>query len=58
MNVFEMIVELRGGLPAKCDFCEEVIPEGQLPIPEEAGAWACQACWDYWEANDGKARPK
>jgi hypothetical protein len=57
MDVFGMIVELRGGLPMNCDFCGEAIPKDQLPVPEEGGAWACRACWDYWEANDGKGRP-
>jgi len=58
MDAYEMIVALRGGLPIHCDFCGEEIPENELPIPEEAGAWACRRCWDYWEAHDGKARPE
>jgi hypothetical protein len=49
MDAFQMIVDLRGGLPAKCDFCQKPYEDGRYPIPEEAGEWTCSECWERWE---------
>jgi hypothetical protein len=45
---FEMIVALRGGLPAVCDFCGQMFTEARYPVTEEAGEWACAECWARW----------
>ncbi len=37
------IADLRGGIPAKCDFCLSDTPQQELH-PEEAGAWICSHC--------------
>lgn len=47
--VFDLIVHLRGGVPEKCDFCDQLYNETRRPIPEEAGLWACTVCWEKWE---------
>jgi len=41
---FNLIVGLRGGLPERCDFCNEPYGRGRYPVPEEAGAWSCSEC--------------
>lgn len=48
--VFDLIVDLRGGgLPERCDFCDQPYIEGtRWPIPEEAGEWTCNECLDRW----------
>ena len=51
------IIDLRGGLPECCDFCQKPYTENRTPVPEEAGQWACIECWDRWEADDA-ARSK
>lgn len=56
MNIVELITDLRGGAPETCDFCGQPF-DARGAIPEEAGDWACYPCWDYWEKNEGKARP-
>jgi hypothetical protein len=48
---FEMIVALRGGLPAACDFCGQPFTASRYPVPEEAGEWACTECWARWNAE-------
>lgn len=46
---FDLIVDLRGGLPEKCDFCgQPFVPKQRWPIPEEAGEWACNECYARW----------
>jgi hypothetical protein len=47
----ELIVELRGGVPLKCDFCNKETTEENLH-PEEAGMWACITCMDRWTRDD------
>lgn len=43
----ELIEAIRGGVPAKCDFCgKETEPE--MLEPEEAGAWVCHECLRRW----------
>lgn len=41
---FDLIVDLRGGLPTHCDYCGKPYGEARYPIPEEAGAWSCSEC--------------
>ena len=49
IDVRQMIIDLRGGIPEKCDFCQQTMPEEKMH-PEEAGMWACIDCIDRWEA--------
>lgn len=52
--VVDLVADLRGGLPGRCDFCKEALdPEDALP--EEGGLWACRACWRKFEEEDRKA---
>ena len=46
--MFNLLVDLRGGLPEKCDFCDETFTEQRYPVPEEAGAWSCSECEADW----------
>ena len=55
-EIFEMIVALRGGIPERCDFCEQPYTDERLPVPEEAGDWACTECWNRWEKQDEELR--
>jgi hypothetical protein len=43
-SMFEFLVDLRGGLPEKCDFCGQPYGAERFPIPEEAGEWSCSEC--------------
>lgn len=45
---FNLIVGLRGGLPERCDFCDQPFTQERYPIPEEGGEWACNACYVRW----------
>lgn len=47
----ELIVALRGGIPAKCDFCEQETAPEKLH-PEEAGDWVCETCLRRWEKEE------
>ena len=49
MNMLELIAELRGGIPDKCDFCDKLFTKENYPTPEECGEWACIECVDRWE---------
>jgi len=51
-DVFNMIVELRGGVPERCDFCGERYTDSRRPTPDEGGEWACTVCWERWEKQD------
>ena len=42
-DVRNLIADLRGGVPEKCDFCQEERSADELH-PEEAGQWICNAC--------------
>ncbi len=55
-EIFKMIVALRGGIPERCDFCEQPYTDERFPVPEEAGDWACTECWDRWEKQDEELR--
>jgi hypothetical protein len=52
---FDMLVAMRGGLPERCDFCGHAYADGRYPVPEEAGAWACNECEAHWNADDRDA---
>ena len=51
-NILDLIVELRGGIPESCDFCDQVFTESRQPVPEEAGEWACTECLTRWEKEE------
>jgi len=53
LNTFDMIVALRGGHPATCDFCDQPYTESRHPEPEEAGLWTCSECVARWRKEDG-----
>ena len=48
---FEFIVALRGGLPDKCDFCDQPYIGSRYPVTEEAGEWTCNECLARWRAK-------
>jgi len=48
IDVREMIINLRGGIPERCDFCKEKRPKHEMH-PEEAGEWACIYCIERWD---------
>jgi len=49
----ELIVALRGGIPATCYFCcEETKPENLHP--EEGGVWACIDCLKRWQKQESE----
>ena len=45
---FDLIAGLRGGVPERCDFCDQPFNEQRYPCPEEGGAWACSDCLRKW----------
>lgn len=52
----QAIIDLRGGLPAACDFCrKETAPENLEP--EEAGEWVCHECLDRWNKQNNEPKP-
>jgi len=56
--ILELIVAMRGGIPDRCDFCDQPFTEANYPTPEEAGEWACIECvkkWDEAHRKDGAA---
>lgn len=55
LDARELIVALRGGVPAKCDFCQQEVEPENLH-PEEAGEWACIECIMRWEKNAREAK--
>jgi len=55
-STFDLIVELRGGLPEACDFCGQPYTDDRYPVPEEAGDWACSECVARWDATDRNER--
>lgn len=44
----KLIIDLRGGVSSKCDFCLKPTLPVQLE-PEEAGAWVCWECLEKWK---------
>jgi formylmethanofuran dehydrogenase subunit E len=49
MNFIDVIAELRGGIPASCDFCSEPFTKENYATPEELGEWACIQCVNKWD---------
>lgn len=47
----DLIINLRGGLPAQCDFCKQPTVEEKLH-PEEAGEWVCEECLKRWAKEE------
>lgn len=47
-----LILNLRGGHPEKCDFCQQPYTAERKPSPEEGGEWACTECCGRWEAEE------
>ena len=45
---FQLLVDLRGGLPERCDFCRRRYSAIRYPVPEEGGEWACSVCVARW----------
>jgi hypothetical protein len=43
IDLKQLISDLRGGAPHKCDFCGEMVEFDQIH-PEEAGLWICYQC--------------
>lgn len=41
----KLIEELRGGIPEKCDCCDQYRESIDL-IPVSGGEWICNECWD------------
>jgi hypothetical protein len=54
--MIDLIAELRGGIPERCDFCDKPFTEQNYATPEEAGEWACIECVKRWdsEIREGK----
>ena len=48
----DMLIDLRGGLPNACDFCGQPFTHARVPVPEEAGAWACSECEARWAKQE------
>lgn len=57
MNARQLIEDLRGGVPSKCDFCQKPTPPEQLE-PEEAGDWVCRECLERWDGQEMAATPR
>jgi hypothetical protein len=53
-EVKQFLADLRGGIPGRCDFCNEPMTEDDA-VPEEGGDWACIRCWERWEKEDAAA---
>lgn len=50
-DIGQLIADLRGGIPANCDFCNQPM-DPETAVAEEAGQWACAECWQKFEAED------
>lgn len=50
-NARDLILILRGGIPANCDFCNTPTTPENLH-PEEGGEWVCTDCLTRWEKED------
>lgn len=56
MSGVVLIAALRGGFPERCDFCNQGYTAERYPVPEEAGLWACNECFERWEELDEEQR--
>lgn len=55
-DMLRMIADLRGGVPARCDFCGAELSEENEPVPEEGDMWCgLTCCWERWEREEKKA---
>ena len=52
---WQMLIDLRGGHPEKCDFCDQPYTDERHPEPEEAGMWACSECMKRWHEEAKEA---
>lgn len=48
---WDLVMSIRGGFPENCDFCQRPYEGSRYPVPEEAGAWACNECVARWDAR-------
>jgi hypothetical protein len=51
VNVRDLVVGIRGGVPERCDFCQQPTPPDDLH-PEEGEEWACITCLERWNRNE------
>ena len=58
LNTMDLLIALRGGLPDKCDFCEQPYNDERQPQPEEAGMWTCTECVNRWAVEDRADRER
>lgn len=42
--VWRMLIANRGGIPEKCDYCQQPYTETRRPMPEEGRSWSCTDC--------------
>ena len=49
-EVRELIEDIRGGEPKKCDFCHKITESDKLE-PEESDEWVCHDCIRSWNKN-------
>ena len=52
--VAETIMEMRGGVHEKCDYCGKPFDK-RGAIPDEGQTWSCWPCWDRWESENARA---
>jgi formylmethanofuran dehydrogenase subunit E len=45
MNIRQLITDLRGGIPEKCDACGKSTPPEDLD-PVSGGEWICNECME------------
>lgn len=53
-RMLEILTAIRGGHPRRCDFCKQLYTKKRIPIPEEAGEWACNQCYAKWDDEHAK----
>lgn len=53
--VRQLIEDLRGGVPPKCDFCHRHVAKENLHL-EEGGRWACITCMRCCEIEEAQFR--
>lgn len=53
LRLLTAINDLRD-LPDTCDFCGTTVPADKIE-PQSGDQWACHACLDRWQQEDGDA---
>lgn len=53
LDTRELIIGLRGGVPERCDFCDEKTHPDLLD-PEEGGLWVCLGCQVRWKEEESR----